>query len=610
MKTALSAALCAALIGACARKPAAAPAPEKLAILYFDDLSPDGDRAWMRRAIPEQLNVQLRATARTILLLPQEDKAARREQAIAAGATRLLSGYFVAARGELTVRAFLEEASDRSASRQIDVTGPLRQGLIPLVDRVAHQLDAEARPFTTHSEAALERFASGVAATRADRARELLDQSIAADGEFGLAYVAAMQLAAATGQAEWVAGLRRRAGSHTVRDEIDAARLAVESASFSQDKAGIADAWGRLSSLLRDPMFQLRAAEARMQTGEFTAAAALYRRVRDAAPDSVEVLNQLAYAEAYSGDLEGARKTVAAYRALRPEDPNAFDTLGDALYYHNRYVEAAGAFQQAFRMNRDFANSVPEYKAAYALLWAGDREQADQVFQSYLATREQKKDPQARFKAAEWRYYSGRRAEGLAAIERIADEPNIPRGLQAVAHAQATFWSLQAGDASRARRHAATSRAIGSNSPIAALAVFVTQPAGSAAEWVARVDRLFAGRPAANTLRPTFLAVPLLLGGHFAQAEGPLVEWQKQTNGQVGDPVAVFRAWALIENGRVEEAAPLLQYTPLIPATGMPALATLGFPRIFQLRARVAERAGRKQEADLNARLWELYRRL
>lgn len=564
----------------------------------------------MRRAIPEQLNVQLRTTARTILFLPQEDKAARREQAIAGGATRLLSGYFIAGHSELTLRASLEDPADGGKTRHLEVAGPLREGLIPLVNRLAHQLDPAVRPFTTQSERALERYASAVASPRADRARELLDQSMAADGEFGLAYVASMQLAASTGQAEWAAAIRRQANSHALRDDIDAARLTAEVAAFARDKAGLADALGRLSNLVRDPGLYVRAAEARMQNGEFTAAAVLYRRALGEAPGSVEILNQLAYAQAYGGDLDGARKTVAAYRAIRPQDPNAFDTLGDALYYHNRYREAADAYRQAFRMNPEFAAGVPEYKAAYAWLWAGDREQADKVFETYHHSREKKKDPQARFKAAEWRYYSGRRAEGLAAIERIADEPSIPRGLQAVAHAQATFWSLEAGDKPAARRHARTAHAIGSNSPIAALAMFVTQPSGSPAEWTERVDRLFAAKPGASALRPTFLAVPLLLGGHFAEAEGPVSDWLKQTNGQVGDPVAVFRAWALIESGRVEEAARLLEYTPLIPATGMPALATLGFPRIFQLRARVAEKAGRRQDADLNARLWDLYRRL
>ena len=68
--------------------------------------------------------------------------------------------------------------------------------------------------------------------------------------------------------------------------------------------------------------------------------------------------------------------------------------------------------------------------------------------------------------------------------------------------------------------------------------------------------------------------------------------------------VAIELAWALIETGNLKDAAPLLRLNPVLPASGMGPFFSLYFPRLFQLRAIVAEKEGKADEARENRRIY------
>jgi tetratricopeptide (TPR) repeat protein len=599
------AAFCAVLAG-CQRP--SAPAPERLALLRFDDLSASDAHRWIERAIPEQLHVQLRGPGRTILLLPGDDVSGQRHQAVASGASRIVSGWFVVDdEGRLTVEAAVEFPAAPRQMRPLRATGTTRD-IIGVTAAVARALDPAARPFTTDSTAALEQYCRGLLERNPQERRFRLQKAMELDPGFGLPYAAALQAASAAGDRAWANEVLERARSLAVRDEIDAARIGVEGASLAADRKLQADALGRLAGLLQDPALMARAAETRLRTGQVSAAVKLFERALELYPDNVEVLNQLAYAHAYGGKVASALEAAGRYRRLRPDDPNALDTRGDVLYLHNRYREAAADYREAFRINPDFADSIALYKAAFALLWDGDRDAADRTFAEYLRAREEKQDRQTPLRRAEWEYLSGRRAAALARLETALQGGALPPVLRAIGHAQAAFWRWDSGDLAPARAHAQAAGRLGAQSPIVALAAFATQSSPGPADWFRRADQWFAQQPRAAALRPTFLAVALLLHGHFAEAETPLREWTAQSFGQPGDPVPVYRAWALAQTGRWDEVPALVATTPLIPASGMPVLAYLGFPRLFQLRAEVARRAGREPEAQAQLRLWTRYR--
>jgi hypothetical protein len=93
-------------------------------------------------------------------------------------------------------------------------------------------------------------------------------------------------------------------------------------------------------------------------------------------------------------------------------------------------------------------------------------------------------------------------------------------------------------------------------------------------------------------------AVDLLLSGRFVDAIPLLEGLVARSTPLSSDRFSVLLAWALIEAGRLKEAAPLLE-TYGVPPPGLEEpLAGLAFPRVFQLRVVVLENEGRSREAS------------
>jgi hypothetical protein len=67
---------------------------------------------------------------------------------------------------------------------------------------------------------------------------------------------------------------------------------------------------------------------------------------------------------------------------------------------------------------------------------------------------------------------------------------------------------------------------------------------------------------------------------------------------------AIQLAWALVETGKFQDAAPLLRLNPVPAASGLGPFFGLYFPRLFQLRAIVAEKEGRGDDAKENRRIY------
>ena len=60
-------------------------------------------------------------------------------------------------------------------------------------------------------------------------------------------------------------------------------------------------------------------------------------------PKNEDLLNFESYQLAQAGDINAALADNDRYQAIRPGDPNPFDTRGDILYMAGRYDEAAAA---------------------------------------------------------------------------------------------------------------------------------------------------------------------------------------------------------------------------------------------------------------------------
>ena len=134
---------------------------------------------------------------------------------------------------------------------------------------------------------------------------------------------------------------------------------------------------------------------------------------------------------------------------------------------------------------------------------------------------------------------------------------------------------------------------------------FLAQPPASPAEWSARAGQLFRNAPQ-NETRGLTLAYALLLDRHFDAAADTL---RTVYDGPSLDPgVPVLLAWSLMETGHTQEAAPLLRLNPIPAPSGINPDTYFYFPRLFDLRARLAEKSGRSEEAAANRALYQKLR--
>jgi hypothetical protein len=164
------------------------------------------------------------------------------------------------------------------------------------------------------------------------------------------------------------------------------------------------------------------------------------------------------------------------------------------------------------------------------------------------------------------------------------------------------IWSLLCDDRAAAVRYAAQAGASGTPASAGSVAVsrLAVMPPASPAEWASRAEASFGRSP----LKEIALAYALLLDRHFAEAI-PLLQKMEARTGTTGDrSVAIDLAWALIETGKVEEAAPLLRMNPVPSSDSATAFIGLYFPRLYKLRAIVAERQGKSNEAQEHRRVY------
>jgi Flp pilus assembly protein TadD len=70
-----------------------------------------------------------------------------------------------------------------------------------------------------------------------------------------------------------------------------------------------------------------------------------------------ERLNDLGYRHLRAGRTEEARAVFAANVELFPDSPNAWDSLGEALWRLDRDDEALAAYEQALEVDPDYANA-------------------------------------------------------------------------------------------------------------------------------------------------------------------------------------------------------------------------------------------------------------
>jgi hypothetical protein len=179
------------------------------------------------------------------------------------------------------------------------------------------------------------------------------------------------------------------------------------------------------------------------------------------------------------------------------------------------------------------------------------------------------------------------------------------REMASHAYSQLAIWSLISGDRAAAEQVAA--KAVATATPSSALeavvARFLAQPPVAAAEWQTRAEHL-APNPNQGSIRDTVLAYSLLLSREYAAALPVLQRLYDSGASSSNEGLPVLLAWSYLETGRDGDAAPLLQFNPVPPIAGPGAFTALYFPRLFELRARLAEKRGDAAAAESNRKIF------
>ncbi|HZT30394.1 MAG TPA: hypothetical protein VFA33_10950 [Bryobacteraceae bacterium] len=616
-------ALAATLLTGCRGKQG--PEFERVAVLRFENLTPDPALDWMGRGFAEVLTTQLRAASHVYAIgyktLRGADAflggeppgapgvAAERQQALLVGANRLLVGQYSLVRGTLRVDAVVRDPATGRAVQVLSESGPLAEGMIPLAGRMARQVSASASSFSTRSDEALRYYAEACESADAAAAGRLFEQAVAADSAFGMAWAAAVELALAQHDRSTAESrleqARARSGAF---QEFDRAHLDLDAAVLTGDRAARDRALSVMSRLApADPTLYRSLAEIALQEHRFRDSVAGLEKAAAIEPENIDTLNRMGYAAALAGDLARATQALRRYAALRPQEANPLDSLGDVSFYFGRLAEAEQFYLQAYGKSPEFLDGGEQLKAVYARLMRADLAGAGGLFARYASSRRRAGDPLLGFREAQWAWLTGQRRAALAEMEEFARRTASGplRDVSSQAYARLVLWNLQLGDYVAARAHAthAAANAGKFSATAARIAQFLTQPEAGAKDWALRADRQFAGA-GQEGLRRYALAHALLFARDFEAAAPVLDQLYRSTDPSADWELPVLLAWAYTATGRWQDAAPLVARNPIPDVRNLGSEPSLWFPRLFFLRAAVLERQGKRPDSRKNYQLF------
>jgi tetratricopeptide (TPR) repeat protein len=594
------------LFGSCSRKPQ--PAFERLAILRFENLSPDSAADWMGRAFAEVITGEL-SHASKIYAIPTSRLhrlnqvmgirpvsapgiSAEAPLALAVGANRIGYGEYSIVNGRLRARLTIEDPQGRRVSQ-----GPIEAAagpsdLIGVATAIARQISSETQPYSTLNIVAVAAYAKAIESGDAAAVERYGEQAIAADPNFGMAYRMLAELKTTQqDRAGAMSILKAAAARGNAIAPADRIHLEMLAATLQGDRTALERAvTAQVQAAPADPVAWSSLAEALQRRHQFQQAVQAYDRALAIEPEDANAWNQLGYVAAYRGDLDTAMKALRRYQALRPLDPNALDSMGDVNMLTGHLQEAEQLYLQAYQNAPAFLSGIDLQKAAMARLMTGNVAGANAIA----------KDKGG----AEWMWATGRRKEAFAALTAEV-EGLTNRDAQGRGYSELAVWSMLLDDRDTAARMAekAVASATPANSALVALARFVTLPPALPAEWASRAQQQFPNA-GVNSIGDRALSYALLLNRHFEAAAPILKRSEEQNPLETDRSVAIELAWALIETGNFKDAAPLLRPNPVLPASGMGPFFGLYFPRLFQLRAMVADREGKADEARENRRIY------
>jgi len=399
-------------------RPAAAEGQKALAVLYFSNLSQDPSLDWLNRGLTEMLTTNL-AQVKGLDVLSTErvlaeiqrmgrkgardlDPASAAEVARNADADAFLTGTLLRV-GPKQLRLDVQVQDTKSGQILFSdkVEAPDIQGIFGMVDAVTGRVAQRFVPSTglspnacnieeasTSNLEAYRHYQLGVDLARRflmDEAVREMEEAVRLDPQFALAYY---RLA---GGYAFQGDLRRSRELLPKIKQLQSRLPRQERLEFQAEEAFRAgdDAGGRqiLESLLqefpRQDVARLQLARTVYSMGEMDRAISTIKDGLQLDPRNESFLNMLGYLLAASGNLPAALRTNDQYAALRPNDPNPWDTRGDILYQSDHDEEAVEAYRKVIGLKPEFLDYAEYVKLA--VVYADEKKfaLADSALQEY-----------------------------------------------------------------------------------------------------------------------------------------------------------------------------------------------------------------------------------
>jgi tetratricopeptide (TPR) repeat protein len=202
---------------------------------------------------------------------------------------------------------------------------------------------------------------------------------------------------------------------------------------------------------------------------EFAEAARYLEKAVKVAPEFAPAYNQLGYAYRFLERYPEAEKTFSTYTRLIPNDPNPFDSYAELLLKTGRFAEAIVQYRKALAVDKFFANSYAGIAACLAYQGRHDAAR-DELHQAYDLARTDGERRAALFAEAIIDIDEGKTDQGLATLDRqyeIAEKINDPAAMSGDLALIANVY-LENGQTDEARERFVKSNSLIQSSSLAA----------------------------------------------------------------------------------------------------------------------------------------------
>ncbi len=380
-------------------RPGAVEVHKSLAVLYFSNLSQDPSLNWLNRGLTEMLTTNL-AQVKGLDVLSTERILAEVQRLGMKDAKELNPASAVKVARNTDADAFVTGTLLRVGPQQLRLDVQVQdtksgqilfsdkveaadvQGIFSMVDAVTGRVAQRFAPsanMAMNAPSIEEAATSNLEAYRhyqlgldfhrrylfAEAVQEF-EKAVRLDPQFALAYFYLSRAYAMQGD------LRKSQDLWPKIEQLQSRLSRKDRLEFQADQAFRAgDLMGDrqiLESLLKEFPRQDGArahlSQLLLYAGEVDRAVSVLQDGLQLDPRNDTLLNILGYAQALSGNLAAALQANDQYMAVRPNDPNPWDTRGDILYQLNHDDEAVAAYRKVLALKPDFVGSEDYVKLA------------------------------------------------------------------------------------------------------------------------------------------------------------------------------------------------------------------------------------------------------